>query len=130
MASSNQFYDLKNKRIVLGLSLCGLPTHAQGSLKPIQFLQSRNNEIIYRFNRKLSEFLEPIGVPVFDTFNLTLGVHSYVGSQLRVWSQHDQGAVISEVTGSEVFIIMCHFDFFLCLFITKIKIVADDHIIN
>lgn len=80
MASSNQFYDLKNKRIVLGLSLCGLPTHAQGSLKPIQFLQSRNNEIIYRFNRKLSEFLEPIGVPVFDTFNLTLGVHSYVGT--------------------------------------------------
>ena len=57
-----------------------LTVHAQGSLKPIQFLQHQNNEIIYRFNRELRAFLEPIGVPIFDTFNLTLGVHSYDGT--------------------------------------------------
>lgn len=57
-----------------------LSTHAHGSLKPIRFLESQGNEKISRFNRAMREFLEPIGVPVFDTFNLTLGVHSYDGT--------------------------------------------------
>lgn len=57
-----------------------LTTHAHGSLKPIAFLESQGNEKISRFNRDMREFLEPFGVPVFDTFNLTLGVHSYDGT--------------------------------------------------
>ena len=57
-----------------------LTTHAQGSMKPIPYRQSQNNEKISLFNTKMSAFQEPIGVPVFDTFNLTLGVHSYGGT--------------------------------------------------
>ena len=57
-----------------------LTTHAHGNLKPIAFLESQGNEKISRFNSDMREFLEPIGVPVFDTFNLTLGVHSYDGT--------------------------------------------------
>ena len=57
-----------------------LTTHAHGSLKPIPYLQSQGNERISLFNRHMTAFFEPIGVPVFDTFNLTLGVHSYDGT--------------------------------------------------
>lgn len=57
-----------------------LTTHAHGSLKPIAYLESQGNEKISRFNRDMREFLEPVGIPVFDTFNLTLGVHSYDGT--------------------------------------------------
>ena len=57
-----------------------LPIHAPGSLKPIEFLPSQNQEKIGLFNMAVREYLEPIGVPIFDTFNLTLGVHSYDGT--------------------------------------------------
>ena len=57
-----------------------LPIHAPGSLKPIRFLSSQNHEAVRHFNMAMREYLEPIGVPIFDTFNLTLGVHSYDGT--------------------------------------------------
>ena len=57
-----------------------LTTHASGSMKPIPYHHSQNNEKVSLFNTKISAFLEPIGVPIFDTFNLTLGVHSYDGT--------------------------------------------------
>ena len=57
-----------------------LTTHAHGSLKPVVYQESQGNERIWRFNRNMRAFLEPVGVPVFDTFNLTLGVHSYDGT--------------------------------------------------
>lgn len=57
-----------------------LTTHAHGSIKPIAYLQTQGNDRISRFNTDMRAFLEPIGVPVFDTFNLTLGVHSYDGT--------------------------------------------------
>ena len=57
-----------------------LTTHAHGSLKPIAYLESQGNKKISRFNSDMRELLEPVGIPVFDTFNLTLGVHSYDGT--------------------------------------------------
>lgn len=55
-------------------------THAHGSLKPISYLESQGNDKISRYNRDMRGFLEPMGVPVFDIYNLTLGVHSYDGT--------------------------------------------------
>lgn len=57
-----------------------ITTHAHGSLKPISFIKSQGNDKITRFNKDMEEFLKPLGIPVFDTFNLTLGVHSYDGT--------------------------------------------------
>ena len=35
---------------------------------------------IIQYNQEMRRFLEPFEVPVFDTFNLTVGVHSYDGT--------------------------------------------------
>ena len=58
-----------------------LPIHAPGSLKPTEFVHtsSEHFEKVWRFNMAIREYLEPIGVPIFDTFNLTRGVQSYDG---------------------------------------------------
>lgn len=61
-----------------------LTTHAHGSLKPVQYLPAQSNDAISRFNKDMRAFLEPLGIPVFDTFNLTLGVHSYDGTHYGV----------------------------------------------
>ena len=57
-----------------------LKPHAQGSLKPIPYIVSQGNDRVIRFNQEMRRFLEPFQVPEFDTFNLTLGVHSYDGT--------------------------------------------------
>ena len=61
-----------------------LTTHAHGSLKPVQYLPAQSNDVISRFNKDMRAFLEPVGVPVFDTFYLTLGVHSYDGTHYGI----------------------------------------------
>ena len=71
---------LKNQTASRWPLIVWLTTHAHGSLKPVAFLESQGNEKISRFNRDMRELLEPFGVPVFDSFNLTLGVHSYDGT--------------------------------------------------
>ena len=57
-----------------------LTTHAHGSIKPIPYIESQGNDKIIRYNQEMRRFLEPFEVPVFDTFNLTVGVHSYDGT--------------------------------------------------
>ena len=57
-----------------------LTTHAHGSLKPVPYQKSQGNREISRFNRNMRAILDQIGVAVFDTFNLTIGVHSYDGT--------------------------------------------------
>ena len=57
-----------------------ITTHAQGSLKPVEFRGFQGNDKVIEFNRRMKEYLQPRGVDVFDVFNLTLGLHSYDGT--------------------------------------------------
>ena len=57
-----------------------LTAHSAGPLKPLNFNKHQSNAVILSYNRKLTEFCESHGIAVFDTFNMTLGVHSFDGT--------------------------------------------------
>ena len=71
---------LKNQAASQWPLIIWLTTHAHGSIKPIPYIESQGNDKIIRYNQEMRRFLEPFEVPVFDTFNLTRGVHSYDGT--------------------------------------------------
>ena len=54
--------------------------HTQGTLKPVQYLKTQNNDRIMEYNRQMKEYLQPHRIPVFDVFNLTVGIKSYDGT--------------------------------------------------
>ena len=64
--------------------LIWVTVHAHGSLKPLAFRSSQGNDKVAQFNDKMRQYLEPRGVKVFDTFDLTRGIHSYDGTHYGV----------------------------------------------
>lgn len=57
-----------------------LNTHAAGPLKPLIFQDTQGNEIIEKFNEQLRQFCRNNSVMVFDSYNITKGVHSFDGT--------------------------------------------------
>ena len=57
-----------------------LTSHSAGPLKPLNFFRYQSNQVILPFNKDTSAFCHSRGIPVFDTFNMTLGVHSFDGT--------------------------------------------------
>ncbi|XP_066935854.1 uncharacterized protein [Clytia hemisphaerica] len=72
---------LRNERI--GYSnpvIVWLNTHAAGLLKPIGYQKTQGNERILKFNSVLYDYCRRNSIFVFDTFNMTKGVHSFDGT--------------------------------------------------
>ena len=60
--------------------LVWLNTHSAGKLKPVGYQRTQGNHKIVGFNWQLREYCRRNSVYVFDTFNLTQGVHSFDGT--------------------------------------------------
>ena len=60
--------------------LVWLNTHAAGQLKPIGYQKTQGNARIVAFNTELREYCRRNSVYVFDTYNMTQGVHSFDGT--------------------------------------------------
>lgn len=64
--------------------LIWLSTHSMGPLKPINYHRDQGNPAILLFNNQLSEYCNLHNVTLFDTFNMTTGVHSFDGTHFGV----------------------------------------------
>lgn len=60
--------------------LVWLTTHSAGPLKPRSFYLRQGNHAILEYNLKLSDYCRRLNITVLDTFNMTLGVHSFDGT--------------------------------------------------
>ena len=64
--------------------LIWLSTHSMGPLKPINYHRDQGNPAILSFNSRLSEYCNLHNVTLLDTFNMTMGVHSFDGTHFGV----------------------------------------------
>jgi len=72
---------LRNKRMAFTNPVfVWLNTHSAGPLKPIPYQNTQGNHKIVRFNTFLREYCRRNSVLVFDSFNITRGVHSFDGT--------------------------------------------------
>nr|XP_012560501.2 uncharacterized protein LOC105846371 [Hydra vulgaris] len=60
--------------------LVWLNSHSAGLLKPLSFQMTQGNEQIQKFNEELYKYCFQNSIIVFDTFNITKGVHSFDGT--------------------------------------------------
>jgi len=66
---------MNSKPIIIWLN-----THAAGPLKPMSFQDTQGNDKILKFNDVMTKYCEDNAIFVFDSFNLTKGVHSFDGT--------------------------------------------------
>ena len=64
--------------------LIWLSTHSMGPLKPINYHRDQGNPAILSFNNSLAKYCEQHNITVFDSFNMTAGVHSFDGTHFGV----------------------------------------------
>lgn len=64
--------------------LIWLSTHSMGPLKPINYHKDQGNPAILSFNNHLSDYCNLHNITLFDTFNMTMGVHSFDGTHFGV----------------------------------------------
>ena len=60
--------------------LVWLNTHSAGLLKPLSFQSTQGNTQIQKFNNELLQYCFENSIIVFDSFNITKGVHSFDGT--------------------------------------------------
>ncbi|XP_068688714.1 uncharacterized protein [Montipora foliosa] len=64
--------------------LIWLSTHSTGPLKPINYHRDQGNLAISSFNENIAKYCNEHNIAVFDTFNMTTGVHSFDGTHFGV----------------------------------------------
>ncbi|KAK2561601.1 hypothetical protein P5673_015587 [Acropora cervicornis] len=64
--------------------LIWLSTHSMGPLKPISYHRDQGNSAITSFNENLAKYCQENNIAVFDSFNMTTGVHSFDGTHFGI----------------------------------------------
>ncbi|XP_022800564.1 uncharacterized protein LOC111338354 isoform X2 [Stylophora pistillata] len=64
--------------------LIWLSTHSMGPLKPINYHHDQGNPAILSFNENLLKYCNHHNITMFDSFNMTMGVHSFDGTHFGV----------------------------------------------
>ncbi|KAJ7386330.1 hypothetical protein OS493_010744 [Desmophyllum pertusum] len=76
--------EMKNSSGTIWPYILWISIHAHGSLKDKNYNIPSHNDRIARFNLDMEKYLSAVGIPMFDTFNLTSGVRSIDGTHFGV----------------------------------------------